>query len=228
MFEGELVRRLGVYAVFKSIDESDEWILETVTELLNQLGRQLGIASWDSPKGAWGPQASENVAQLHATVDVMENAHSWVKPAYLLWFDGRGKSVQVRIQMSLGSNYVGNRLPNHFVNVSLRELGDDGDVLRDSSAVLGSLVALFDPYYVVVNTIPVWDMEQRSGWEIGSGYVCWFSDDLGEISVVPDGLTARRLGEGTLVEAPPEWDVSRVVESGRALREANGIDQVPH
>ena len=94
--------------------------------------------------------------------------------------------------------------------------------------IIAAMAEHFDALMVTQANRDVFRANDRGGWQIVPAYRLWLHDTVGSITTVAEGVTTTRLGNGTLLSVPDDWEPQQVVDATLRTLELNGLDELPH
>ncbi|SIB68257.1 hypothetical protein [Mycobacteroides abscessus] len=226
-----------VNAFWIATSETPEWIAARTEALLSQLGADLGITQWDTPKGhhweAWtgsGAALADIVRNRPVREALPDGASGDALPreGFSIVLVGVGPTITAKISIAAGSIGLGMRLPRHNLHIDLTETAPGGVSSGTGDKVCAAVASTWQPATLTLTDLATIRLARRNNWKIGAGYRTWISKEVGEVNHLVDLLTATELAGGTLISAPDDWPAERVVEAMTATLRENGLDEVPH
>ncbi len=219
-----------VTAKWARLGATPEWIAERADALSERVGGTLGLGSWRvvGPWVDWAGTADEKTAIVASQVNDGGTGAPQIVDGYAMSLSAQDARLDATVSIHAGAQSVGRRLPTHdsMLDVNLKRpgvvSGEQGD------ALVAAMVEAWSPLSVVLSTGALNVLAKRGMWKISAGYRLWLSDEVGPIGAVAEGVTKSRLGGGTLLSVPDEWDAQRVVDAMAVTRELNGLDELPH
>ena len=207
--------------------ESPGWAADRVMALLGfvqdrdaSLGSSLLHIPWDGSRA----ELQRLFEELPVVDDHGKPTTAWgyADPALLI----TGYENNISVDLSIGSDSVGRRIPLHHAMASVQRLSPERTKALSESLFEGFVLA-FDPLYVEMVTLDELLMWHRLEWQIRPGYRIWLNDVVGEFSWLADGMTSERMGSGTVYSCPADWSSQQVVDAWKAVVERSGLDVIP-
>ncbi|MGO3885132.1 MAG: hypothetical protein ACTJHU_02445 [Mycetocola sp.] len=216
-----------VSACWARTHESPEWLAAQLDLCAETIGTEVGVASWTIPMGESWTGTAEHKADL---VRGRVNAGSGQKQladGYSLSLMDAAQKTNVRLSAAAGAHVVGRRLPRATSSITLATGRGRPLPLPSADTVIAAMVSAWNPLQVVLSINPVNRLSRRGGWLVAAGYRLWLSDEVATIGAVADGVTVTRLGAGTLLAVPDDWEPDAVVDAMTQTRELNGLTELP-
>lgn len=217
-----------VLASWARTDETPEWIAQRTDVLLNRVGELLGLGPWALVGGGeWAGDATGKAELVRARVNA-GSGQAQIGDGYVLSTFARSQAVEVTAYTEAGRARVGRRLPTNTSLLDVRQTVPGALSAAQGDGLVAAMVEAWAPLSVSLSTVEVNRLARRGGWAVGPAYRLWLADEVGPIRQTADGVLASRLGEGTLLSVPGDWNAQRVVEAMEATRGLNDIDVLPH
>lgn len=140
---------------------------------------------------------------------------------------GQSATSYFGVNVSDGDTNLGRRTPMHWARIGFSPR--DGETYDTDFAdhLVEALVDAWAPLEARFTTGEPFRIARRGGWKVAPAYRQWLHDVVGTVTRLPDGVTARRYGPGTLISMPDEWTLQQVVDASLQLYEWNGLDEFP-
>ncbi|KJQ55986.1 hypothetical protein [Microbacterium sp. SA39] len=237
----EKLETVNILASWTRVAESPEWIATRTDELLRNLSVALGIDDWhmllpsrnlddpEDPGGERVPWAGDLPALVRRSA--MTDAFDSVGPdeGYSFGLHGRASTGDdVTVSVDAGDHLVGRRIPRH--RLSLELAAADGGKVDDGTAgiLIKTAAQSFDPQIVERISPALNKLAGRKGWQIRPSSHLWLHDDVLVDPELPRGMSAERVGSGSLYSVPTDWTHEQVNAVHNDFRALNGIDVLPH
>lgn len=233
---------VNVIAPWVAVSEPVGWIADRTDELVRRLSAVLGASGWkfiavteapedlDEPDNVAVPWTGSLEVLVASSEVVLNTPRPDVRGGFSFLVTGEtGVGERVSVTVDAGASFVGRRLPRHQVSVQVTAASEGGRVPGGTAEVVVRAVAeTFDPAMVDVVSPEVGRLARRGGWLIGPSFRLWLHDGVLSCAVLPEGMSAERVGAGWLYSVPDGWEPGRVVAVHEEFRGLNGLDVLPH
>ena len=207
-------------------DEPVEWIADRLGFFVTGLSELLGIDGWrDAYRNPWPADAEGQRSFVRANPVEYENK---VRPerGYSVWLYGsENPSPRLAIRAG-GPRGAAGRIPLHGGGITFDPAYGPTPPRETVDDLVALAVRAWQPLLVAWTTAAVVQESGRHGWDVPAGYRVWISPDVGTITEVADGITARPLDGGTLITAPDDWEAAAVAHAVNATLDANGLHDI--
>lgn len=221
----------AVSAVWARTNESVDWIAAATDTFIQGLRSILGFQTWvyiseqSLELLPWPGARTEQQALVAQSLIRFEDRVLPSVEGYSVNLYG-GDLAGPEFKVHAGGAHPGGRIPMHTAGLSFKQRSP----YTPPRAVIDDLVELairaWDPAVVKFTSQTAHMERRRTGWDVPTGYRVWISDETGTFATVPDGLSTRRLANGTLLTTPDDWSPYDMVEAVVEALEANGIEEI--
>ena len=217
---------ISVYACWTRLDETPEGIAHRTMRFMKDFSTRLETGPWEPLEGEWDGTEEDLITVVKNNAVRTEEGKISRGAGYSITLLNGTDTLNTDFNVRAGTERLIERIASprlmqkyyHSEHASAGELWD---------ASVHAAVTAFDPAFVTGQEMTILMMTRRGGWKISFGYRVWINDWVGKITTHAEGLTAERLGKGTLIKVPDTWPAQQVVDALTETFQANNLDEVP-
>ena len=193
---------------------------------MKEFSTRIKTGPWEPLKGEWDGTEAGLVEVVKRNPITDDDGEPIPGDGYYFTLNNDRGPLNTDFNVSAGEDRLIERIASprftqkyyHSEHASAGELWD---------ASVHAAVTAFDPAFVTGQERAVLRMTRRGRWKIPFGYRVWINDWVGTVTSHAEGLTAERLGNGTLIKVPDTWPAQQVVDALTTTFQANNLDEVP-
>ena len=217
---------ISTRACWTRLNETPEDIARMSMRFMKEFSTRIKTGPWEPLKGEWDGTEAGLVEVVKRNPITDDDGEPIPGDGYYFTLNNDRGPLNTDFNVSAGEDQLIERIASprftqkyyHSEHASAGELWD---------ASVHAAVTAFDPAFVTGQERAVLRMTRRGRWKIPFGYRVWINDWVGTVTSHAEGLTAERLGNGTLIKVPDTWPAQQVVDALTTTFQANNLDEVP-
>mgnify|MGYP000919854063 FL=1 len=217
---------ISTRACWTRLNETPEDIARMSMRFMKEFSTRIKTGPWEPLKGEWDGTEAGLVEVVKRNPITDDDGEPIPGDGYYFTLNNDRGPLNTDFNVSAGEDRLIERIASprftqkyyHSEHASAGELWD---------ASVHAAVTAFDPAFVTGQERAVLRMTRRGRWKIPFGYRVWINDWVGTVTSHAEGLTAERLGNGTLIKVPDTWPAQQVVDALTTTFQANNLDEVP-
>ena len=217
---------ISVYACWTRLNETPEDIARMSIRFMKEFSTRIKTGPWEPLEGEWDGTEAGLVEVIKRNPITDDDGEPIPGDGYSTTLNNDRGPLNTDFNVSAGEDQLIERIASpRFTQDFYRSKHASAGELWDAS--VHAAVMAFDPVFAVGQEITILMMTRQDAWEIPFGYRVWINDWVGTVTSHAEGLTAERLGNGTLIKVPDTWPAQQVVDALTETFQANNLDEVP-
>ena len=217
---------ISTRACWTRLNETPEDIARMSMHFMKEFSTRIKTGPWEPLEGEWDGTEAGLVEVIKRNPITDDDGEPIPGDGYSTTLNNDRGPLNTDFNVRAGTDRLIERIASprftqkyyHSEHASAGELWD---------ASFHAAVTAFDPAFVTGQERAILRMTRRGRWKISFGYRVWINDWVGKITTHAEGLTAERLGNGTLIKVPDTWPAQRVVDALTTTFQTNNLDEVP-
>ena len=217
---------ISVYACWTRLNETPEDIAHRTMCFMKEFSTRIKLERWRPLRDDWDGTEEDLATVVKNNAVRTEEGEISRGAGYSITLLNGTDILNTDFNVSAGEDQLFERIASpKFSQSFYRSVHASVGELWDAS--VRAAVTAFDPAFVTGQEMTILMITRRGGWKISFGYRVWINDWVGNVTSHAEGLTAERLGNGTLIRVPDDWPAQRVVDALTDTFQANHLDEVP-
>ena len=217
---------ISVYACWTRLNETPEDIARMSMRFMKEFSTRIKTGPWEPLKGEWDGTEAGLVEVVKRNPITDDDGEPIPGDGYSTTLNNDRGPLNTNFNVSAGEDQLFERIASPcFTQDFYRSEHASAGELWDAS--VHAAVMAFDPAFAVGQEMTILMMTRQDAWEIPFGYRVWINDWVGTVTSHAEGLTAERLGNGTLIKVPDTWPAQQVVDALTETFQTNNLDEVP-
>mgnify|MGYP000987059051 FL=1 len=217
---------ISVYACWTRLNETPEDIARMSMRFMKEFSTRIKTGPWEPLEGEWDGTEAGLVEVIKRNPVTDDDGEPIPGDGYSTTLNNDRGPLNTNFNVSAGEDQLFERIASPcFTQDFYRSEHASAGELWDAS--VHAAVMAFDPAFAVGQEMTILMMTRQDAWEIPFGYRVWINDWVGTVTSHAEGLTAERLGNGTLIKVPDTWPAQQVVDALTETFQANNLDEVP-
>ena len=217
---------ISVYACWTRLNETPEDIARMSMRFMKEFSTRIKLDQWRPLRDDWDGTEEDLATVVKNNAVRTEEGEISRGAGYSITLLNGTDRLNTNFNVRAGKDQLFERIASpkfsqdfhHSKHASAGELWD---------ASVHAAVTAFDPAFVTGQEMTILMMTRRGDWKISFGYRVWINDWVGNITTHAEGLTTKRLGNGTLIRVPDTWPAQQVVDALTETFQANNLDEIP-
>ena len=217
---------ISVYACWTRLNETPEDIARMSMRFMKEFSTRIKTGPWEPLEGDWDGTEAGLVEVIKRNPITDDDGEPIPGDGYSTTLNNDRGPLNTNFNVSAGEDQLFERIASPcFTQDFYRSEHASAGELWDAS--VHAAVMAFDPAFAVGQEMTILMMTRQDAWEIPFGYRVWINDWVGTVTSHAEGLTAERLGNGTLIKVPDTWPAQQVVDALTETFQTNNLDEVP-
>ena len=217
---------ISVYACWTRLNETPEDIARMSMRFMKEFSTRIKTGPWEPLEGEWDGTEAGLVEVVKRNPITDDDGEPIPGDGYSTTLNNDRGPLNTNFNVSAGEDQLFERIASPcFTQDFYRSEHASAGELWDAS--VHAAVMAFDPAFAVGQEMTILMMTRQDAWEIPFGYRVWINDWVGTVTSHAEGLTAERLGNGTLIKVPDTWPAQQVVDALTETFQTNNLDEVP-
>ena len=217
---------ISVYACWTRLNETPEDIARMSMRFMKEFSTRIKTGPWEPLEGDWDGTEAGLVEVIKRNPITDDDGEPIPGDGYSTTLNNDRGPLNTNFNVSAGEDQLFERIASPcFTQDFYRSEHASAGELWDAS--VHAAVMAFDPAFAVGQEMTILMMTRQDAWEIPFGYRVWINDWVGTVTSHAEGVTAERLGNGTLIKVPDTWPAQQVVDALTETFQTNNLDEVP-